>query len=418
MHRAVEGPDEGLTTNGATRRRILALSSLAHFVNDGTGFFVPVIAALFTGSRPVSPLEIALMFAVYYLSASLLSPSVGHLADRSLRLGSLVALGVALLGLGLLGFYASLAWVGGGASYAIALPSAFVVGFGSAFYHPIGATLLQRAYSARERGRALGINGALGSAGRAAYPLIFFAVGLYAQVSSSLLLFVVVAGAAAVVIDRGLASRRTGSPPARPAVSSARQAVTRGIVLLTAVAFVRSVATQGIVAWIPTLLVTRHDVVGPSGLGLAVGVMYLAGILGQPFFGVLADRADRRLLLALSAIGSALTTLGYLLTSGDLSLVFLALIGFFTFSAFPLLMSLSAEFVHPQSSSLANALVFGLGAGGGGALGPVIVGALAYQGYSHLPLGFEVMVGIGLASAVAVLAIPKEGAAARMPLFG
>jgi MFS family permease len=402
-----------------SRLQILGFTSLAHFVNDGTTFFVPVIAALLTTQHGFTPLEIALLFVVFYVSASLMSPYVGHLADRSDNLAGMMAAGLGILGFGLLGFYVSLSVLVGVAALLMALLSAFVVGSGTAFYHPIGATILQRGFDAAQRGKALGVNGAFGSLGRTLYPLFFALLTLTLFRGSLLIVFVVIGWASSLVIWRsiGVSARWKETAP-RGVAQGARQAITRGIVLLTTVAFFRSIATQGIIAWIPTYLSTQRGAGVGTDLGFAVTLMFVGGILGQPVFGFLVDRVDQRLLLALSAAGSGLSTLGYLLTGGVTASVLLFLIGFFTFSAFPILMSLSSGFVDRRSSSLANALVFGLGAGGGGAIGPVIVGTIASGGHSHLALGFEAMVGIALASAMATLIIPRPGTTSRVPLFG
>ncbi|MHB8351174.1 MAG: MFS transporter [Thermoplasmata archaeon] len=404
----------------ASSGRTLAFTSLGHFVNDGTTFFVPVLAALLTARRGFSPLEITTLFVLFYAAASLLSPWIGHRADRSENLPLLMAAGLGLLGAGLIGFYASLNGLEGPPALLVAMVSAFVVGFGTAFYHPIGATLLQRAFDPARRGRALGVNGAFGSLGRTLYPFFFAALTLLLFPDASLLVFIVLGWASALVIW-GVAGRPAAPPErlaTREAAPGARRAVTRGIVLLTGVAFLRSIATQGIVAWIPTYLSTQRGAGVGADLGFAVTLMFVGGILGQPVFGLLADRVDQRLLLAVSGAGSGLATLGYLGTAGAAATVLLFLIGFFTFSAFPILMSLSAGFVDRRSASLGNALVFGLGAGGGGAVGPLIIGWIAAGGYSALPIGFEVMVAIALVSAAATVVIPAPGAAGRLGRFG
>ncbi|EQD47412.1 major facilitator superfamily MFS_1, partial [mine drainage metagenome] len=135
--------------------------------------------------------------------------------------------------------------------------------------------------------------------------------------------------------------------------------------LLTAVGFVRSIATQALVAWVPTEIALTRGTGISASLGLALTGMFAAAIAGQPVFGLLADRIPRRALLAASTAGSALSFLGYLATTGPLAYLLLSAFGFCTFSAFPLLMALAGDYVPRGPSSLANALVFGLGASAG-----------------------------------------------------
>lgn len=406
-------------TDAPSRLRVLTYTSLGHFVNDGTTLFVPVVAALLTTRRAVDPLDLAFLFLLYYASSSLLSIWVGRRADLTGRPALLMVGGMFLLAAGLIGFYAALALLSGPWTLGLSLASGFVTGFGTAFYHPLGGTLLQERFSGPDRGKALGINGAVGSTGRALYPVLFFLIGLVVASDASLAVFALFALATGVVIF--LASREPARPAGGPALAgrpSVRRVITHGVALLAGVAFLRSVASQGVVAWLPTYLSLHPAGFGAPNLGLEVATIYVAGILGQPVFGVLVGHWDRRGLLGLSSAGTALSTLGFLLSGGWEATACLLLIGFFTFSAFPLLMSLTPDYLPSGSSTLANSVVFGLATGGGSALGPTLVGLVAYRGYSALPLGLEVMVGIGLVSAAAVLLLPRPGARSRMPLFG
>ncbi|MGA9775640.1 MAG: hypothetical protein WBU92_06930, partial [Candidatus Dormiibacterota bacterium] len=50
------------------RWAVLGTTSLAHFVNDGTVFFVPVMADILTSRGRVSAVVITVMLTVFYLS--------------------------------------------------------------------------------------------------------------------------------------------------------------------------------------------------------------------------------------------------------------------------------------------------------------------------------------------------------------
>ncbi|MCW6167831.1 MAG: MFS transporter, partial [Thermoplasmatales archaeon] len=292
----------------------------------GTVFFVPVVATLLASGRAASPLEITAMLVVYYAASSLLGLYVGHWADRSGRPLELMALGLAILGLGMGGFYVALVLVSGAAGFAAAIIAALVVGFGSSFYHPLGASLLQAGFDRRQLGTALGINGAIGSVGRALYPTLFFLIGLLITDNSAVLAFAAIGLAASAVVASSGPGRRPANPPAAGTrgAPTARQAFTLGIVTLAAVAFVRSAATFGVVAFLPTYLQLVRPLWPGAPLGVEVTILYLGGILGQPFFGALASRIDIRLLLSVTSLGSALSTLGFLLVGGAPAVAFLA----------------------------------------------------------------------------------------------
>ncbi|MHB1433929.1 MAG: MFS transporter, partial [Streptosporangiaceae bacterium] len=216
-----------------------------------------------------------------------------------------------------------------------------------------------------------------------------------------------------------------GDPPAdqaaaRPASASLRSLLSRSVIALTSIAFFRSLAFIGIVAWIPIYLTTQRHAGISTGLGIAVTAMYAGGIIGQPLFGLLADRFDKRIVLAADSLGSALGIFWFLTTSGHgaTALLALAVFGLFTFSGFPLLMSLVADYVPKSASTTGNALVWGIGSTGGQALGPLAASLLMAGSEANLGVAFAILGGV---SAVTVLATPllrRTGRSSRMAMFG
>ncbi len=389
--------------------RSLAFTSLGHFINDGEVFFVPLIADIFASGKGVSPLEITIFFVVFYASASILSAYVGRLADKTGEQGPMIGLGLALLSIGLLGFYGSIVYLSGFLLAACMIVSSFFAGFGSAFYHPLAASILQSEFQEATRGRALGLNGSIGSIGRAFYPTFFFLLGVVLINYGSIAFIAFIGLLASAAISLGL--RKTERPANVPTSPShhelrTRDAITRGIVLLTCIALVRSLATQGIVAWIPIYMSTQRGLGMTTSLGFALTMMYVAPIFGQPLLGWILDRVDKRLVLASVSAGSGFSILGYILTNGHLSTVILSVFGLFTFSAFPILLSIAPDY-QPQSSSLGNALVWGIGTSGGSIVGPIITGAIVLNNYANLGLAFEVMAVAALIAAVGTVFLPK-----------
>jgi MFS family permease len=382
---------------------------LAHFINDGSVFFVPFIAAILAAQKGVSPLDISLMFFVFYASSSALSLYVGRVADRSGRAFFMIGLGLALLSTGMVVFYLSLTYMEGPSLILLIMLAAFIAGFGSAFYHPLGASVLQSAYLKKSGGLALGINGSLGSVGRALYPSLFFVIGAYLTGYSPIVFFAVVGFLAATIVTAG--SKSDGDEKLmgnRVPQREGRSIMTKGIVTLTLIAFLRSLATQGISSWIPTYLSTQKGLGVSNTLGLSLTTMYASAIVGQPVFGLLMDRFDKRAVLGLSSVGSALSVLAYLSVSDPIvGLGVLFIFGFFTFSAFPLLLALTSDYVPRGPSSLANALVWGIGSTAGGVVGPPLVGAMTLNDYARLGFSFEVMAALVLISAVATTLVPK-----------
>ncbi|MDA8302491.1 MAG: MFS transporter [Actinomycetota bacterium] len=451
---AVPGPITSRPRPGPAR--LLGVSSLAHFLNDGVVFFVPVVGDLLSQDHHLSTVMVTAMLTVFYVTSAGFGVAVGLAADAIGRRGPMIAVGIATLGASLFGFYASLSLTGV-PSDTLVLVAAAVAGVGSSFYHPLGGSVLQLGFPESSRGRALGINGAAGSLGRALYPALFFVI---AAIGISRPATTVVFGAlsllAALAVAVGLpaepigpagprptartavlapapgqpggTAERTSAPGAEARVGTSspspaaplRSLLSRSVVALMAISFFRSLAFIGIVSWIPIYLTTERHAGLSTGLGWTVTVMYAGGIVGQPLFGLLADRFDKRFVLALDSLGSALGIFLFLSTAGHgaAALVALAVFGLFTFSGFPLLMSLVADYVPRASSTTGNALVWGVGSTGGQALGPLAVSLLMGGSHAHLGLAFAVLGAVAAATVVGTPLLQRTERPARMALFG
>ena len=402
----------------AIRLRALAYTSLAHATNDGMAIFLSIIGALLASQKGAPPVVVTGVAVAANGASLLLSPFVGRWADRSGRPGALIALGIAFVSTSFLGFYAGLTFATGAALVAVIGGSAFLMGFGTSFYHPLGGSILQSSFDERSRGWALGFNGAWGSAGRALFPAIFSLAAVVLVGYDPLLLIAVIGFAAAVTIWVGLRERAAVSREEAPQRGRGRDVATKGVLALTVVVLIRSLATQGIAYYIPTFLALDKGLGSGAALFIAVTTVYAPAIVGQPSFGLLVDRYDKRLVLALSTFGAAAAIVGGVYAQGTLSIALLALFGFFTFSGFPLFFSLVADYVPRNSSALGNGLVWGLGASGGSVFGPLVVGAIILTNYTRLGLAFDVLAGVALVSAVGVFLIPKPERSGKVPLFG
>ena len=427
--------------------RLLAVSSLAHFMNDGVVFFIPVIGDLLTQDHRTSAAVITAMLTIFYITSAGFGIVVGLLADRIGRRGTIIATGIATLGVSLVGFYASLSIAGLGSDI-LALVAAGVAGIGSSAYHPLGGSVLQRGFAAKARGRALGVNGAFGSLGRALYPTLFFliaALGISRPATTLVFAGLSVLAAAAIVLGlpaesseahqaapatahtSGTATEaqtavitatpNTGSPAPPP---SLRSLLNRSVVALTTIAFFRSIAFIGIVSWLPIYLTTQRHAGISTGLGMTVTVMYAGGIIGQPIFGHLADRFDKRVILAIDSLGSALGIFLFLATSGTgaEALLTLALFGLFTFSGFPLLLSLVADYVPRGSFATGNAVVWGIGSTGGQALGPITASLLTGGSHANLGMAFAILGAVAAATVLATPLLKRTAGSSRMAIFG
>ncbi|MEZ0248167.1 MAG: MFS transporter, partial [Thermoproteus sp.] len=385
--------------------RVLALTSIAHFINDGNMWLLPVAYAYMAQVHNMPPYIAGVIALAFSGLGGLASPLVGALMDRYGRPLRLIGLGMAL-------WAAGLAVFGYGVEYydiPIALAGAVISGVASAFYHPLGSAALALLYGGSS-GYAMGVNGAMGSLGRALYPAIstalftlFGSKYLYALLA---LAFVTVIAAAPMFLggDVEVAKRRRGG-------DSSERPNMKAVSLLTAVVFIRGFALQGISQYVGVILVRYFSYSFGQDLGNELTFFLLPAIVGQPLFGYLSDTVGRRTTLAVSTAGAALSILALIATK---NLYWLPLFGFFTFSAFPLTLSLAGDLVPRSSMGLATSLVWGLGNTGGGALGPLAMGLLL----TSMGLGgIYIMASLAAISAALTAAIPRPPKRSKTPLF-
>lgn len=395
----------------------LSLTSISHFVNDGNTFILPVLYAYLLSQLGIEKVLVGVLGSMFFLLSALASPLVSYIGDRSGSPLRVMGVGILLWGVGLISLGLSL-----DAKDLLGIFIAVSIsGLSSAFYHPLGASALSLVFEGNA-GSALGINGSLGSVGRALYPsLTLFLFDLLGKGLGSI---------SETLVILGLVSLLSGLPPffighrivpygkqnekVNPKTShSVASGFMKVVLILTAISFVRSVFTQGISQFLPSILeVTLHQSYG-IGLGVDVTAVLASAILGQPLLGLLSDRYGRRLLFGISNAGAVASILAFTYSG---SFPFLVLFGFFTYSNFPLTLSLVGDLVPRSSTGVSNALVWGLGISGGGVIGPSLFGVL-YQ-FLGVSEAIYLVTILGLLSVLLVPLIPKPSKRSRVPLFG
>lgn len=414
-----------------SRNRPLIVTSLGHFTNDGTVFLIPVIIDMLAVLYSVNTILITISLTLFYLSTALSANILGPAIDRRGAPAKGMFYGILVLSIGLLLF--AVAVDGIMVPYFVVI-SSVVAGTGASFYHPTGSAILQDYYKGDRLGRYLGINGSAGSFGRALYPSLLLLVGVaFASNTDSVIFFGSLGIFFSFMIYLGVREyekRRKENPASGGHKSDAEQDpaasnkgkkesfLTGGIVFLTAISLVRNLAFTGIISWVPEFISFERGVGGDVSLGIIMTIMFAGGILGQLVFGKLVEDHDKRVILTFSTIASATLMFLYIYFVGSFSLVFLAMFGFFNFSGFPIFMSMVSDYVPRGSSTSSNALVWNLGGTGGRTVGPLVVGALMAGSYSKLPFAFEILLLIGVASALMALKLPKPAKVSRASVFG
>lgn len=389
--------------------KILTITSISHFINDGNTWFLPITFTYLIIYLGLTKLLIGILSGVFFFGISALSaPLVSRLADKTRNYSRLMGFGILLWGLSLILFGFSLELH----SVPLVFLSVALAGFSSTFYHPLGGALLSITFQG-SAGFALGINGSMGSLGRALYPtitLILFAVLHNDMTLASIILGIVSLAASLPAFFIKLEDPKVKEE--KKQVNQMNKTTYSVITLLTVTALFRSMFGQGISQFLPTLLVEDFGYSYNVNLGEIISIALASAVIGQPILGLLSDKFGRRLLYAISTFGSAISVLAFLKFPNE---IFLIIFGFFNFSAFPLMLSLVGDYVPRNSSGFANSLVWGLGVTGGGAIGPIIVGVISQ--FTNLIFASELVSIMAFIAVILTVVLPKPPKRTKVPLF-
>ncbi|MCL5100611.1 MAG: MFS transporter [Candidatus Marsarchaeota archaeon] len=409
--------------NVDSAKSALLFTSLGHFANDGTVFFVPVIIDLLAVNYHVGTELITASLVLFYASMAISANILGSLIDKRNLHAEGMSMGIFALSLGLLLFSIAM-----GNFYIpfFMLLSSIITGFGASFYHPTGSSILQKYYGKDKLGRYLGINGSAGGIGRALYPALFFIIALMFQShADAIILFGAIGIVFSITILFGLRKADGSFEKIKETNSQMKQrqgvqgkTINFGIILLAIIFLVRSLAFFGIISWIPEYISFERGIGASLSLGTILTLMFSGGIFGQLVFGKLVENHDKRMILVASTIISAVFMFMYLETTGFESLTSLLLFGFVNFSGFPIFMSMISDYVPRGATTSSNALVWNLGGTSGQAIGPLIVGLVIRSSYSNLPLIFEILLAVAIISALMGLLLPKPRKVSKVNMFG
>ena len=343
------------------------LVASGHFLLELFHQYLPVFFPLYRAEFGLSYEQIGIVTLVGTTTMSLAQPLFGYFIDRW-DARRITALSVIWLGL-------IMALVGFSNSYWALMAAVALAGFGSAAFHPAGASVVSKATVAGKTGRAVSFFAVGGNVGSAASPLLLaVGLGLLGLKGTMVLLPVVIM--AGVWLLSGLGRESSDDREAhRRRQSRAGQGFALGLLLITVVAMSRSWFQLSLTTYLPALLESRgHSVVFGGqmlfALSLFIGV-------GSFFGGILSDRFGRwQLLLACFALLGPAFWL-FLHANGSVQMILATVVGYLLGCTYPTTVVVAQE-TWPRGLALASGLVMGLGWWPGG-LGATFTGRLADQ---------------------------------------
>lgn len=405
------------------RQRLFWAVSLGHLTNDTFMSMASVLLAFISVNvLPLSKVQIGLILGIAALVGAITQPVFGLLADRS---------GGRWLGAG------GVAWTVGFVLLAIVaadngifplMVAAFIIpALGNGAFHPVGAKYSAESDHAHTSGNMayFFLMGQLGLAlGPALAGRLLDHAGTFNHVFTANLGpafqgLLIERGTVSPVLWLGLfavpivllmavyipsrrthlerkATAQTTAVPVRTAIPVLAFIVLLGMVSL------RSLAQPGIVSFIPVLFQEKGWT--PAEYGLITSSFWVGSGLAGVFFGTLADRYDRRKVIAFSMIASAPAFFFLPVTDGALAFALAIAAGALSGASHSIIVVLAQGFM-PGSKALASGLILGL-IFGMGALGSFLIGGLAEA--IGLNIVFQITAGAIVGASLLALALPRR----------
>lgn len=346
-------------------RKAIALLGSGHLIADFTQGAVAALIPFFVADRHWSYATAASLVLALNLSSSIVQPAFGHWADQRSP-AWLMPVGLVLAGTGL-------ALVGWMPSYALVVAVLAVAGIGVAAFHPAAAQALH-SVAGEKRATSMSVFSVGGNAGFALGPLVATGVLLTAGLRGSALL-VIPAWLMAAVLAANLRlypvatrlSTRGGATAPIPGSANSWGA----FVLLSAILLCRSVAFVSLNAFLPAYWIGVLGQ-GRGAGGVALSLLLAIGAVGTLLGGWMADRYDRKRVIAFSLLiaGALMLALPNVLPPAA-AMALLVPLGLSFFMSSSVIVTLGQEYL-PERVGLASGVTLGVAVTVGGLAAPLL----------------------------------------------
>jgi len=369
-------------------------AAVMHFFNDGLTASLAVLLPLITLEMDLSYSQAGSIKTVHSLLISLSQLPASWAAGIY---GEALSLGIGLAWFGLSFLLAAV--VGG---YLLLVVLMGLAGLGGGVYHPVGTSLVSRAYLSGRRGAAVGTLNFSGDLGKMAIPA---AIGLIAarwgwHLGAAILGAITTTVAVTFLLavprfDQPLRPTRTSPSPASGDLFASRQR----FAAIAAIGFIDQASRSAVMAFLGFLLLEQGF--SKQALAWLITVTFAGGAMGKFVLGFLADFLDDRATIALTeaavAIGCVLLAQVRL---GPVIVPFLVLFG--------LALNGTSSVLYTRLADALNLRGFGFGYGvyytisfASSALAPLLFGLIADE--QGLPMMYLIL---GATTLTAMLPLP------------
>jgi FSR family fosmidomycin resistance protein-like MFS transporter len=361
---APSGPSVSAIRTGAAVGVLVAIS-FTHFCNDMLQALLPAIYPNIVSTLKISLGQIGLITAVYQITASVLQPLVGLVADKKPRPYALP--------IGSLFTFAGLITIAQSPSYGVLMAGASLLGVGSAVFHPEASRIARMAAGGRH-GFAQSIFQVGGNAGQAAGPLAAALVIVRFGIPS-LAYFAILALVAAAVLfmiarwslREGITRLKNGARAAGEYVVS-RKAATFGISMLLLIIFSKYIYLVSLSNFL-TFYVIHTFGVSIQAAQFHLFAYLVAVAAGTIAGGPIGDKIGRKHVIWFSILGALPFALALPYANLFWSVPLTMVIGFILASAFPAIVVYAQELL-PGKVGTVSGLFFGFAFGVAGLAAP------------------------------------------------
>jgi MFS family permease len=370
------------------KRRTLATTSAAHALHDGYTDLLYVLLPIWQAQFGLGYAEVGGLRALYVGAMAGLQLPAGLLAERIGGKATLAA-GTAVAAAGFL-----VAGVGGGFGALIA--ALLLAGVGASVQHPIGSSLVARAYEGNARA-ALGTYNFAGDVGKVVLPAATAWLVAVAPWQSAMLVLAALGlgGAAAILALLPVPPHRAHHAATTADAPAAHAAPRHGFPTLMAIGVIDSATRMGFLTFLPFLLTAKGA--GLPEIGVALALVFAGGAAGKLVCGWLGERLGVLPCVLATESLTALGIVALLPLPLEACYVVLPMVGVALNGTSSVLYGTVPELVAPQRRERAFALFY-TGTVGGGAVSPVVYGAFSDA------LGVPAM--MALIAAIALVTLP------------
>lgn len=342
-----------------------ALTAGGHFWVDFYGNMLPAILPFIGLLWGLSNSQLALVVSVQSMTANFLQPVLGYYMDKYPQRWS--------LGLAIILMAVPMCFIYKANNYYLFMITVTIAGFGSALYHPLGASQAVRGGNIRDKALKMSVFSSLGSLGFGISPAITaFIISKWGLKS---LVYTIGPAIIWVILFKIYKIRENGTAEFIEQKDFSSEKITdfSPLILLSGVVALRSWLITAATVFIPLYLVAQG--IGEREAGFNLTYFLISGTLGGFTYGYIYPRIGARKVLIVSFILTLVLLPLYFFITAPYKLPVLVLVGFNLMGTFPVTVVIGQELL-PNRTGLASGLTMGLAFGIGG-LGTAVTGLLA-----------------------------------------